>query len=90
MSELVGPGSKYTDEQRLDAAILYAHKGTFAATARESGIPETTLGHWAKHSDWWESTVAEVRAQKNDLYVAKYGEIIEKATDITLEKLPDA
>jgi len=89
MSELVGPGSKYTDEQRLDAAIMYAHKGTLSATSKEVGIPRQTLSGWQK-CDWWESTLSEVRHKKHDLYVAKYGELIEEGTRVALEKLPEA
>jgi hypothetical protein len=82
-------GSKYDDQQRIDAAIMYAHKGSFSATSREVGIPRQTICTW-KDCEWWDRVVSEVRQQKNDLYVAKYGDIIEQAVDIVQEKLPES
>lgn len=89
MSELVGPGSKYTDEQRRQAAILYAINGTATSVESELNIPARTVNDW-RNSEWWESIVAEVRLENNDRLIAKAQQIIDSATDITLEKLPEA
>ena len=89
MSELVPMGSKYTDDQRMQALLLYAIKGTGSAVSKETGIPQTTISGW-RREEWWNEKLAEVRNEKQDLYIAKYGELIEEGTRIALEKLPEA
>ena len=89
MSELVPTGSKYTDDQRMQAAMVYAIKGTTTAVERELGIPNQTISDWRRH-EWWNEAVSRLREEKQDLYIAKYGELIEEGTRIALEKLPEA
>ncbi len=89
MSKLVTRGSKYTDEQRIDAAVIYAAKGTFSAVIREKNIPKSTLSNWSK-TDWWDEVVAEVRTEKSGEHRAMYTQIVDLAQEVTLDKLPDA
>ena len=89
MSEMVRTGSKYTDDQRTQAAIQYAIKGNMVAVAKDTGIPRKTIVDW-KGSDWWDSIIAEVRQENTNYQVARYTAIIEKAQEITLAKLPEA
>ena len=89
MGEMVHTGSKYTDEDRMNAVVLYATKGTGSAVSRETGIPETTISLWRK-SDWWEGAIAEVRSEKQDVYIAQYDKLITEGNTIALEKLPEA
>ena len=89
MSKLVTRGSKYTDEQRIDAAVIYAAKGTYSAVIREKNIPKSTLSNWSK-TDWWDEVVAEVRTEKSSEHRANYVEIIDKAQKQTLKALPKA
>ena len=89
MSKLVTRGSKYTDEQRISAAVIYAAKGTYSAVIREKNIPKSTLSNWSK-TDWWVEVIAEVRTEKRGEHRAMYSQIVDKAQRITLEKLPDA
>jgi len=90
VSRMVGSGSKYTDEQRTQAAIQYAIEGNLKKIEREQGIPNTTLSHWRLHSDWWDEAVARVRAEKADEHIAQYLQTVSVAQEITLAKLPEA
>ena len=78
MSQLVGRGSKYTDEQRKEAAILYAINGNLSSIEKAMSIPNQTLSEWKK-SDWWDTIVGEVRAENADKHIALYSELTEKA-----------
>ena len=89
MGKLVTRGSKYTDEQRISAAVIYAAKGTYSAVTREMNIPKSTLSNWSK-TDWWDATVVEVRTEKSSEHRTNYVEIIDKAQKQTLKALPKA
>ena len=89
MSKLVTRGSKYSDDQRIAAAVLYAAKGTYSAVIREQDIPKSTLSNWSK-TDWWDDVLVQVRTEKSDEHRAKYVEIVDLAQEITLDKLPEA
>lgn len=88
MSTLVPTGSKYSDQQRREAAQCYAIHGVMSVVSRHTGIPERTLGSW-KDSDWWESTIAEVRAETESLVQARMTQIVDLATQQTIDKLPE-
>ena len=89
MGKLVTRGSKYTDEQRISAAVIYAAKGTYSAVTREMNIPKSTLSNWSK-TDWWDATVVEVRTKKSGEHRANYVEIIDKAQKQVIKALPKA
>ncbi len=89
MSELVKTGSKYTDQQRMEVAILYAISGNMKKVARDTGIPRTTIVGWKK-TDWWDDAVATVRSEKADEHRAMYSKLVAKAQQVALEKLPEA
>ncbi len=89
MSILVTNGSKYSDEQRTQAAIHYAVTGSLVKTEQATGIPDSTIGTWKKQ-DWWVDLVGSVRNEKGEEHRAMYSQIVDKAQRITLEKLPDA
>jgi len=89
MSKLVKNGSKYSDDQRMEVAILYAISGNAKKVAKATGIPRTTIVSWKK-ADWWDNAVATVRSEKADEHRAKYSELVDKAQRVALEKLPQA
>lgn len=78
MSELIGPGSKYSDEDRRRAAIEYALLGSVKKVSQTTGIPVGTLHSW-RHTDWWHTVLAEVQTEKEALILAKNTEIIESS-----------
>ena len=89
MSKMVPSGSKYSDDQRMEVAILYAISGNAKKVAKATGIPRTTIVSWKK-ADWWDDAVATVRSEKADEHRAKYSELVDKAQQVALEKLPEA
>jgi len=86
MSELVGPGSKYSDEERRRAVVEYCSAGNITKVASNIGIPRTTLNDWTK-SDWWDDLVVEVRHEINDRILANNLEIATKAGERVLDSL---
>jgi len=89
MSKMVPTGSKYTDEQRTEAAIQYAVLGNMKTVAKAIGLPRTTLNDWKKTDSWLE-IIKDVQTEKNVEQRAKYSKIVDKAQQQTLDKLPDA
>ena len=89
MSELSLQGSKYTDDQRKECAVLYAIKGSFSAVSRDTGIPRKTVSEWQK-TDWWDGLVAEVRHEKADEHIAKYTALVSDAIDYAHANLDKA
>ena len=87
--EIPTNGSKYTNDIRTEAAVLFATKGTAAAVSRAMGIPETTLCAWRKE-EWWERIVEEVRSQNKDKRIAQYEQIMDQAHEMVIDKLPEA
>ncbi len=89
MSNLVMTGSKYTDQQRMEVVVLYAISGNAKKVAKATGIPRTTIVGWKK-AEWWQDAVTSVRSEKADEHRAKYSELVDKAQQVALEKLPEA
>jgi len=71
-------GSKYTDEQRRNAAVQYAIEGNLRKIERDTGIPNQTLSGWGK-CEWWQEIVVQVRAENVDSHIALYSRLTEKA-----------
>jgi hypothetical protein len=65
------PGSKYTNEQRIDAVVNYMILGTLSKASEACGIPLTTLYDW-KQTEWWEPLAEEARNEKEDEHHAAF------------------
>ena len=89
MGDLVKTGSKYSDQQRMEVVVLYAISGNAKKVAKDTGIPRTTIVGWKK-TEWWQDAVTSVRSEKADEHRAKYSELVDKAQQVALEKLPEA
>ena len=76
----------YTDDQKINAAVLYAHKGTFSAVARDTGIPRTTLIGWSKQA-LWEDELVKARHQISEHILAQNLQIATKAGERVLDSL---
>ena len=87
MSEMVVQGSKYTDQQRTEAAIQYAITGSLTKTQQATGIPHNTMSYWKKES-WWVEAIDKVRHEKADEHRAMYSQLVEAAQAKALELLP--
>ncbi len=89
MSDMVPTGSKYSDEDRMNAVVLYAVKGVASLVSKDTGISESVLCDWRK-TEWWNEALAEVRSENTDEYISRYHELVIKGSKIALEKLPEA
>ena len=76
----------YTDDQKIKAAVSYAHKGSFSEVARDTGIPRTTLIGWSKHG-LWDDAVVKARQQITDKILAQNLAIATKANEVVLDRL---
>ena len=84
------PKHRWTKEDIQRAAIRYAIQGTVLGTARIENIPESTVTSWKNNSDVWDAAIETYRDQNNDRFVSTANKIIDAATEVTLEKLPEA
>ena len=89
MGKFVKTGSKYSDQQRMEVAVLYAIHGNMKKVARQSGIPRTTIISWQKQ-DWWDELISQVRSAKVDEHRAMYSQLVDAAQAQALAKLPEA
>ena len=89
MSNMVEKGSKYTDEQRIEAAIQFAVLGNLKKVSKAVGIPRTTIVAW-KQADWWKELSVTVLSEKADEHRAQYVRMVDKAQKVALKKLPEA
>ncbi len=71
---LVPTGSKYTDEDRRKAVVLYLVLGSDTAVAKESGYPRRTISRW-RNSDWWEQVSSQVGHEIEDKLRATFRKV---------------
>lgn len=83
---MVPTGSKYTDEDRRNAAFQYAMYGSLARVEKETGIPDSTLCQW-KQSEWWDEVFQQAQTLIEDRFRADCNKIVEKATETTLDRM---
>lgn len=88
-TEITSQGSKYTRDQRTEAAVIYAQCGLGSETSKQTGIPEQTISSWTK-LDWWDEIIGEVRSANKDQHIAKYEAIQLAAQDQVMIALPKA
>ena len=83
---LVPTGSKYTDEDRRKAVVLYAVVGTDQAVSKELGIPYSTISGWRK-TDWWEQESVRVRDEIEDKLRATFRKVAVEGTQLALDAI---
>ena len=83
---LVPTGSKYTDEDRRQAVVLYLTLGTNIAVAKEIGCDDSTISRW-RESEWWEQEAQKVAEEIEDEYRAKLRKVALKGADQAITSL---
>ena len=78
MNDLVGQGSKYTDEDRLRVAVEFCVTGNMKQVAKRTGIPRSTLGDW-KQTEWWDDLIGKVRHEKAEELDANLTKLIDSS-----------
>ena len=81
-------GSKYSNEQRTHAALVYLTYGNLNKTSRAVNIPQRTLEDWTK-TEWWRELTTKLREEKKDEFDAGFTRIIDK-TIKTIENQLDS
>ena len=71
--------STYTQDQKNEAAILYASYGVMSKVSKALDIPKTTLSMWKREGEWWDDVVANVRTEKAQEHIAQYSKLTDKA-----------
>jgi hypothetical protein len=72
------------------AAIAYCIEGNISAASKACNIPASTIRDFRENSEVWDIATVQYRDQNNDQFIARANQIIDLATDVTIEKLPDA
>ncbi len=81
---------QYTDEEKAEAlAALDANAGNVARTARQIGIPRTTLQSWANQRGTNEG-VTKLRHQKKGELADALEKLARKLIEVASEKIADA
>ena len=89
MSEMVPTGSKYSDQDRTQAAIQYAITGSLTKTSKTTDIPKGTLHAW-KESEWWVEITEQVRTENASKHRAQYSKLVDEAQAQARKALPQA
>ena len=87
MGELVETGSKYSDEDRRKAVVLYLVLGSDTLVAQESGICRQTINKWRNNADWWEQEADKVAHEIEDKLRAGLRKITLEGTELVLEAI---
>lgn len=78
--------SKHAPNLRQQAVATYLATGDSNQAAKLTGIPARTIRSWFDQ-DWWIESTERLRAQHEKQLDAKLTAIIEKAMDVTLDRL---
>lgn len=73
-------GSKYTHQDRYQAAVYYIAHGNSRKVSELTGIPRNTVLEWFK-SDWWNQLTTRLREEKSSEFNAGFSRLIEKSIE---------
>lgn len=76
----------WSDKQKIEAVQSWLLLGNLALTSRVLGIPEVTLRLW-KTTDWWKTTVAELKAQEDIQMSARLKKIVDASLAAVEDRL---
>lgn len=84
---LYHPLSKYSVDTKIKAVMLYMMTGDAKKSAKQIGVPHTTLLHWKNHSCWWEDTLKKARLLKQDELDASLTKVIESGAKALQDRI---
>jgi hypothetical protein len=79
-------GSKYDNQQRIEAVVHYMVHGSLTKTAKACSIPLTTLHDWTK-CEWWPLLIEQVRSEKEVEFQAGFSRIVDAAIEQIEDRL---
>jgi len=68
-------GSKYGDQDRMQAVIEYSVHGSLAKVEEYTGISKRTLLDWTK-TEWWQDQLGRLHDQNKDIFKAQYSQAV--------------
>ena len=79
--------TKHAREDRYKAAASLVATGNSMAASRESGIPASTIRHWAYNDEDFQLMCQEVRTEFGEKLKYKLAQIVDESTDQALDRL---
>lgn len=79
-------GSRYTWEEKADAAQRYMLNGNMRLVSEMTGIPYQTLCDWKK-SEWWGSMMDEIRLMRKAKTGTKLNDIVSTSLELLQDRL---
>ena len=79
-------GSKYSDTNRIEAALSYLVHNNIQKVANQTGIPRRTINKWASEL-WWEPLLTELCQQNEPEFQAGFKENIRLALSAVKDRL---
>lgn len=79
-------GRDYTDSKKIEVVTTYLTVGNAPMTEAITGVPRQTIRLW-KMSEWWKEIQRELQDSENIEMSAKLKKIVDKALDVTLDRL---
>ena len=79
--------TKYTRADRYKAAAALVAGSNSIAASRQSGIPASTIRHWAHNDLDFQLMCQEIKAEYGEEIKYKYVQIINESADQTLDRL---
>ncbi len=80
------PGSQYTRQQILEAAVHYLVVGQARRVSALTGIPERTICEW-RAKEWWEPLTAAIRHDKAEELDAALTDLVHRAVDAAQDRI---
>jgi hypothetical protein len=66
LAALYVPGSSYTPEEKMSAAMAYLTTGSSIQAAKHCKVPATTIRKWKEKAAWWPEAIRFCRVMKNE------------------------
>jgi hypothetical protein len=76
----------YSEEDRIEAATVYAVTGKAVEVERITGIPAYVVRKW-KTLEWWPQIIERIRQEKDDELDSKFTKIVDKTVEVINERL---
>ncbi len=76
----------YSEGDHYRACTAYVLGGSLRQASRDTGIPFETLQDWSK-KEWWTEILQKLRAENEQLYIARYHELVTIGTEKIKERM---
>lgn len=81
--------TKHTPETKLHAVTSYMVTGSFKEASKFSAVPEGTIKHWRKTSEWWPAVSRYVQQARQEELDVQLSGVIHKTIHVIADRLED-